>query len=82
MTNYDVWLNMCLGCDKCKGLYTTTDGSCLYVELNGVLYTPNKNTIMKSLFYNNIKDAAKDIRPVKDREDLKEILKKGYDYAG
>lgn len=82
MTNYDVWLNTCLGCDKCKGLYATVEGDSLYVELKGVLYTPFKDRLARSIFYNSILDAGTKIKPIKNIEELKEVLRKGYDYAG
>ncbi len=82
MTNYDVWLNTCLGCDKCKGLHTTVEGDILYVELAGVLYCPIDNRIKRSMFYNSISDAGTKIKPIKNMEELKEVLRKGYDYAG
>jgi hypothetical protein len=79
-----VLLNLCIKCDKCSGLYTATTGDCLYLEIGGKLYTPviRRGVFVYSVFYNTIKEAGDNIRPVKDREDLKEILKKGYDYAG
>jgi hypothetical protein len=80
MTNYDVWLNTCLGCDKCKGLYV--EGDSLYVELKGVLYTPFKGRLARSILYNSILDAGTKIKPIKNTEELKEVLRKGYDYAG
>jgi hypothetical protein len=81
MMNYDVWLNTCLGCDKCKGLYATMEGDSLYVELKGVLYTPLKDRLERSIFYDNILDAGTKIKPVKNKEELKEVLRKGYKYA-
>ena len=83
MTNYDVWLNTCFGCDKCKGLYATVEGDTLYIELKGVLYTPTSSGKLKrSIFYNSILDAGTKIKPIKNMEELKEVLRKGYDYAG
>lgn len=82
MTNYDVWLNMCLGCDKCKGLYATVEGDGLYIELKGVLYMPFNNVLTRSMFYDSILDAGTKIKPIKNIEELKEVLRKGYNYAG
>lgn len=82
MTNYDVWLNMCLGCDKCKGLYATVEGDGLYIELKGVLYLPFNKGRRRSVFYDSILDAGTNIKPIKNTEELKEVLRKGYGYVG
>jgi hypothetical protein len=33
------------------------------------------------MFYDNILGAGTNIKPIKNMEELKEVLRKGYDYA-
>lgn len=80
--DFGKWLNMCLGCDKCEGLYYNIDFTCIYMEINKRLYVLGySNTLYPSVFYNTIFTASNNIKRIETKDALKEILKKAYSYV-
>lgn len=76
---FGTWLNMCLGCEKCKGLYISSDLSCLYIEINKRLYVlAFNNTLYPSLFYETILEAGNNIKRIETKDTLKDLLKRRY----
>lgn len=81
--DFGMWLNMCLGCEKCKGLYVSSDLSCLYIESNKRLYVlAFNNTLYPSHLYETILEAGNNIKRIETKDTLKDLLKRKYGYAG
>ena len=80
--DFGKWLNMCLGCDKCEGLYCNIDFTCIYMEINKRLYVLGySNTLYPSVLYNTIFTASNNIKRIETKDTLKEILKWAYSYV-